>query len=131
MPFLFIGCGQTEPKSERKSPSQVVKAAYIAANSSKYLEIERYLSAEALSVLKGEMGTRIGGMTGVWDKATRNRTIEIIEVLKEEIRGDRALVLLKAHYKDGSVKKTLEPLIKENGVWKMTLSPEGRWVLRE
>lgn len=114
--FFFDGC-----KKMGKSPSQVVKAAYMVANESKYSEADKHLSSEILNVMKGGLGALAGGTKGVWDKATRNGTIERIEILKEEIRGEGAIVHFRLYFKDGSTKGDDEPLIKENGVWKITI----------
>jgi hypothetical protein len=71
--------------------------------------------------MKGDLGALVGGMKGAWDKATRNGSIERIEILREEVRGEGANVYFRIHFKDGSRQDTDEKLLKENGVWKITL----------
>jgi len=104
-----------------KSPGDVVKAAYMAANAGQYSEAEKYLSSEVLNAMKGGLGALAGGMKGMWDKTTRDGTIDRIEILKEDVRGEGAKVLFRIHFKDGKTKDDDEPLIKENGQWKITI----------
>jgi len=98
--LLSIGCG----KVGQKSPAEIVKAAYTNANEGKYTEAEKYLSSEVYSAMKGGFGGFGGGAKNVWDEATRNGTIERIEILKEEIRGDGAKVYFRLYFKDGITK---------------------------
>ena len=109
---LYTGCGI----NGEKSPSATVEAAYMAANDGKYSEAEKYLSSEFINAQK----TGVVVLKGVWDLATRNGTIQKIEILKEEVGGEEATVYIKLYFKDGSTKEDCEPLIKENGVWKIT-----------
>ena len=115
--MLINGCNSIG----QKSPSEVVIAAYMAANEGKYSEAEKYLSSEVMNAMKGGIGALAGGMKGAWDKTTRNGTIEKIEILKEEVRGEGANVFFKIHFKDGKTKDDDEPLIKEDGRWKITI----------
>ena len=91
----------------------------MAANKGEYSEAEKYLSLETIAAVKG-IGALSGGTKGIWDKNTRNGTIEKIDILSEEIRGEGATVLIKIHFKDGKTKDSTEQLIKENGDWKLT-----------
>jgi len=115
--YLLNGCGGIG----QKSPSEVVRAFYMAANEGKYSESEKYLSSEALNALKSGMGMFVGGMKGLLDKATRNGRIEKVEILKEEIRGEGAEVRFRVFFKDGDSKKDSETLIREDGVWKISI----------
>jgi hypothetical protein len=105
-----------------KSPGEVVKAAYMAANAGQYSDAEKYLSFEALNVIKGDLGgTRRRDEGCMWDQTTRDGTIDRIEILKEDVRGEGAKVLFRIHFKDGKKEDDDEPLIKENGHWKITI----------
>ena len=104
-----------------ESPSEVVEAAYMAANRGEYSEAEHHLSSEALNAMKGTLGILAGGMKEVWDRETKNGSIDRIEIVGEQIRGEGAAVYCRFHYKDGSTKDSSESLIKENGVWKITI----------
>lgn len=113
LPF-WAGC--------QKSPSDVVIAAYMAANKGKYSETEKYLpssSAIMNSVKEGLVSRAV--FNAIWDEATRNGTIEKIEILKEEIRGEGAKVSFRIYYKDGKTIDNDEPLIKEKRRWKIVM----------
>lgn len=119
--FIFSsGCDSRKSRSQ-KSPSEVVKAAYLAANEGNYSTAENYFSSELIDALKGDLGATAGGMKGVWDKQTRDGTIDKIEILKEEVRGEGATVDFRIHFKNGKTRDVDKPLIKENGRWKLTL----------
>src|SRR5205085_2836508 len=105
--FVLFGCGFN------KSPSDVVNVTYMAANSGQYSEVEKHLSKEALSAMKGTLGAFGGGFKGIWDQQARNGTIEKIEVKKEDVRGEGATVLFTVYYKDGSKRDDTAVLIKE------------------
>lgn len=117
--LLTAACSTTGIFS--KNPSDTVVAAYMAANEGKYSEAETYLSSEVLSAMKVGLGALAGGMKGMWDQATRNGTIDRIEFLREEVRGEGATVYFRIHFKDGTTKDDDEPLLKEEGVWKITI----------
>lgn len=105
--FTISGCGT-------KTPSQVVVATYMAANNGKYSEAEEYLSVNVAN-----LAALSGGMKSNCDRATRNGTIQKVEVLKEDIRGEVATVFFKVLFKEGKIKKDSETLVKENGLWKI------------
>ena len=119
--IVFTFTGQANPIGP-KTPSEVVKAAYMSANKGLYSEVKNCMSSEALTLLKGELGAMVGGLKGVWDEATHQGNINKIEILKEEVRGEGAKVYVKLTYKDGSTKNDDESLIKENGEWKISVS---------
>jgi len=116
---LLLSSGYIE--IEQKSPSEAVKAFYMAANEGKYSEAEKYLSSEALKAMKNKSEPPSSGVKGTLDRITRNGNIGRIEILDEKIRGTEAKVDFIIHFKDGKTKKESEPLIKENGVWKITI----------
>ena len=118
MAFAVGACGR--PLS--KSPSDTVVATYMAANEGKYSEVEKYFSSDALNAMKGDIGALFGGMKGFADEATRNGSIERIEILREQVRGEGAQVDFRIHFKDGSKKDANERLLLENGVWKIALA---------
>lgn len=112
-----IGCGLFT-----KSPSDVVKTAYMAANEGNYSEADKYLASEVINALKGGLGpVSGGGAKGLWDEITRKRTIDKVEIVKEEIRGDVATVSYKIYYKDGSNIEESQMVVKERGDWKVNI----------
>jgi hypothetical protein len=116
--FMFTsGCDSIG----QKSPSQVVIAAYMAANEGKYSETEKYLSSIVLKFFKIAPKAGVGGsIISLWDRATRYGTIRRIEILGEKVRGIRATVSFRIHFKDGKTNDEKLPLIKEDGQWKIT-----------
>ena len=112
--FVFLGCSNVT----QGSPSEVVKITYKLGNEGKYTETEQYLSADVLMAVKNQ---KIAPLKKTWDYYTRNGSLEKIEVLEENIRGEGADVKFRLHFKDGKSKDKSEPLIKENGKWKITI----------
>jgi hypothetical protein len=115
--FLFTGC----EKSVQKSPSEVVKEAYMLANEGEYSETEKYFTSELLEHMKSDEWIERGGLKGAWDRFTKDRTIERIEIQDESISGDSAIVKFRLYFKDGSTKDEDEPLKKEMDAWKITI----------
>jgi len=122
---VIISCSGDSSKTQSSSetlmkPSEVVTAAYMAANEEKYSEAEKYLSSEAITEIK-EATELAGGLKDVWDIKTRNGTIETIEIIRGNVQGEKATIAIRIHCKDGNIYDEHEPLIKEGGQWKMTL----------
>ena len=100
-------------------PAKAFTAALMTANEGKYSEANEYLSSEVKQVVQGQLGALAGGTKGMWDKYTSNGTVQRVEVVKEEIRGEGATVVCNIYYKDGSVKSNDKTdMIKEKGSWK-------------
>jgi len=119
---LMSGC--TEQVETNLTPSETVVAFYMAGNDGVYSKAEKYVSSDALEVMKGDLGALIGGLKGYLDKQTRGGTIEKIEITDETIRGEGSTVYFVINYKNGGTKDAYEHLIKENGVWKITIGGE-------
>ncbi len=138
---IIIGCSgdgsttqsssETQPQSVSKTqsssetqtqmkPSEVVTAAYMAANDEKYSEVDKYLSSEAKAATN-KAGEVVGNMKDVWDRRNRNGTIERIEIIREDVKGDKATIAIRIHFNDRSISERQESLINEGGQWKMTL----------
>src|SRR5580765_540007 len=81
--ILFSGCSHVG----KKSPPDVVRAFFAAANSGKYAEAEGYLT----SSMKPIIGLA-GGIKKVVDDDTRNGTLTSVEILKVDTRGEGAKV---------------------------------------
>jgi len=113
---LLSGCGLGQ-----KSPSQVVKAFYEAANAARYSEVEQYIASDTLSLVKGTLGAFAGGLKGWCDLETKNGTLTKVDIIREEARGEGATVFARIHFKDGTTKENDKTqLIKEKGEWKIT-----------
>ena len=101
-----------------KSPGEVVRVTFDAANAGHYEEAETHLTSKALAQIRGLMASLAGGHIKLWDGWTKGRTITRIEILKEEIHGVEASVHYRFHFKDGSSKDDDDDLSLEDGEWK-------------
>jgi hypothetical protein len=110
-----------------KSPSAVVQAFLAAANEGRYSDAQEMLSEGARNVdVNSERGQGAGGIRGICDQITKNGSIAKVVIVKEEIRGEGAVVTADVTFKDGSMVKGDQnpiPLMKEKGAWKLTLGP--------
>jgi len=121
----IISCSGDNAKTQgsadtQMKPSEVVTAAYMAANEEKYAEAEKYISSEARTAIQ-EATELAGGMKDVWDTKTRNATIDGFEITQQDVQGEKATIAMLIHFKDGSISNQHESLVKEGGQWKMTL----------
>jgi hypothetical protein len=115
--FFAFACSST------KSPSDVVKVVYKAANDGKYSEVEKHLSGKMLNAINGKLGPYANGVKGLFDGETRNRTVENIDIEREEVRGNGAAVYFATRYKDGTtLNNQVALLVKEHNDWKMTIA---------
>lgn len=110
---LSFSCG----RSKAETPSETVVKIYMAANEGWYSTAERYIYSEVLSSIKQNFGTLY--IINIWDKYTKHGEIQRIEIVEELIRGERAEVLFKVHFKDNQVREDRDMLIKENRLWKI------------
>jgi hypothetical protein len=125
--FLLVSCG----KMGQKSPSDVVKSFCMALNDGKYLEAEKYLEPSFLKDMKqaGAVDSLASyqefgyyptvELKEIWDEFTRNGTLERIEILKEEIKGDMGKVNFRLYFKDGSTTENIAVAFKMSGIWKI------------
>ncbi len=104
------------------TPGATVVAVYTAANQGRYAEAERYLSAEARAAFASDLVNKNGGSKTVWDIETRHGMVAQLEVTSETIDGDRATVMLRMRYVDGTIRDNPEVLVRENGRWKVDIS---------
>jgi len=94
------------------------------ANSLRYSEANKYFATGIKEAMEGARGAIPGGFTGIWDKATKNGSIERIEIVKEEIHGDEATVTCNTYYKDGTKRLAdATEMKREKGIWRMSIPP--------
>jgi hypothetical protein len=101
-------------------PSEVVTTAFMAANDGNFSEFEKYLSSSMIKDMK-QSGDLSKAVVFFCLAISKNGTIKNIEVLKEEIQGEKAKIFFKIIYKDGTAENTNFPLIKESGQWKLIM----------
>lgn len=102
------------------SPGQVIKTFYSACNSGNYSVAERLLVPEANRVLTLHIGAVDGGLPGICEEETKQRHLQRVEVLHEEIHGDLAQVRYKLYYADGSSIEDSQGLVVRHWVWKIS-----------
>ena len=100
------------------SPSEILRVTFQAANAGHYAEAEKHLTAKALAQMHGMLAKLAGGPIKLWDGWTKGRTLEKIEILKEEVHGNKATVRYRFHYKDGTSKDDDDDFALEDGEWK-------------
>jgi hypothetical protein len=92
-------------------PADTMAAFYSAANRAAYVEALGYWAPETASTLKK-------GLKEFCNEQTAGRTLERVEVLKQEVRGDRAEVRMELYFTSGLAVHT-GSLVRQNGVWKI------------
>jgi len=118
--FMVVSISLLFACSSNNKPSDVVKKAYTYANEGKYSEVEKCFSEDSLNYIKN-YAILTGGIKGICDANTNNRTIENIEILDESIEGEGATVKVKFTYEDNSEREYDAELIKEKGDWKLII----------
>jgi hypothetical protein len=58
-------------------------------------------------------------LSRLWNGATRGRSLAKLETTRQVIRGSRARVYLKLTFRDGTVEKGSEPLVRHRGTWRL------------
>lgn len=103
----------------QNNPWEVVKAAVMAGNDGKYLEVEKYLSTDCAKFCMSDLIQKAGGIRSVVDHDTRNGTVTKIKMIEQNMIGEAAEVISVFHYKDGSTRVDHTRMIKENSVWRI------------
>ena len=114
--FIVSGCADLLGS---ESPSDVLRAAYMAANDGNTEEVEKRLSAPDPAAVEIIGILASNGRQQRWKPSVRKGSIQSIEILEEQTTAYRANVRFKLHLKDGTSKEMEVPLIKEGGVWKI------------
>lgn len=98
-----------------EQPSEVVRAAYEAANKGDYEKAEHHMTKFGRELLlQGGVNRR-----DRWDHLTRDRSIKEIVVVNESVLDDSATVTIKCYFADDSFVKQEESLKMEDGAWRM------------
>jgi len=121
---ISFGCDKAEDRASRKpsqkSPGETVTAFYTAANKGLYTEAARYLSAGVLNLLKSRPGHPDEALKRLLDQATRDRSIEKIEIAKNGTTGEQTVVHYTLYFRDGSRENGNKILVREQKDWKLT-----------
>jgi hypothetical protein len=116
---MLISCKGTSTPFQ-KSPGDIVKAFYAAANEGRYTDVRALFSEGGKKLLDSDLAQLAGGIKGICDKGTKNGTVTKVEIVSQSIRGEGATVVANVFYKDGSTNNDTSSLILENGSWKLT-----------
>jgi hypothetical protein len=102
-----------------ESPSDVVTAVYMAANSGDAAEVEKRLSApesptvEIIGILASD------GKQQPWKPSVKEGSLQRVEILSEETTTYRSTVSFRLHLRNGKKQEMQLQLIKEAGYWKI------------
>ncbi len=116
--LLTGGCGNMN--RFKNSPSDLVKKYFASCNSDEYSKAEETLATDAKKLIHG--GLVSGGLRGMCEEASRDGTIDSVEIKSETIRGEGATVVVLIR-RDRSSRADFLQTIKEDGSWKIT--PRG------
>jgi hypothetical protein len=108
----------------KKSPGDTVRSLYTACSEARYSEVEP-LIAESVRpfFLKSSQAIENGGVKTWCDRMSHNGTVVKVDIVKEEIRGEGAVVTSNISFKDGPpLQGDQTNLLKEDGAWRITFS---------
>ncbi len=105
---------------EANSPGDVVKTVYTLANQGRYDEVLKYWAQDFQFAMERCLGVITGGTKELLDKATKKGTIDQILITREEVLGKKARVHYLLRYRDGSEKVSVEDMVFEDKMWKVT-----------
>lgn len=114
--IIILGCADLLGS---ESPSDVVRAVYMAANDGNEAEVEKRLSAPDPAVVEIVGILASNGRQQRWKPSLKKGTLQSIEILDEHTTAYRATVRFKLHLTDGTTREKEVPLIKEGGAWKI------------
>ena len=123
--MVIVGLLLTSCLFAGKPPTEVVKGYYAAANEGRYADGEKYLSARTRKEIIEGLGAHEQGLKFMLDEVTKDRTIDRVDFLGEQIVGDRATVDTKVLFRNGETQQGKTELVKEGGEWKVTYLPTG------
>jgi hypothetical protein len=121
----LTGCGKAGSPFP-KSPGEVVRAFYLAANDGKYSEAEALLAKEARDTVNGPLGQMDRGLKGICDNYTKNGNILAVDLLREDIRGEGATVIVSIRFKDGTVSSGIQEVILRGGKWQLSTTDDRK-----
>lgn len=119
--LVLIGCGgdggssggstaKGVPDSDGKVPFEILKAGIMAGNEGDYDKAATFVVPS-------------GGMVGdnfmLWQKATNNGTVKMVEQTDEEYRGQSVAVGYTITFEDGQTKSDRASIVKVDGHWKI------------
>ena len=118
-PMLFglttTGCGHF------KRPSTVVHSVYVDCNNGEYPKARHLFVQDLRDTSDGAIVANGKGIKSVCDRLTKSSSLTGVEIVSENIQGDRATVIVDAHFVSGEAHYgERSTLLREDGVWKLT-----------
>ena len=110
--LYLVGCSG----GKAESPSEVVKEVLKKANNGEYKKTEKYFTGEGLDGI-----TYVDSTELAWVAITKNRTIDQINIPKEEIDGNEATIKYELTYEGGETSSDTCELIKVEEEWKINV----------
>ena len=110
---VLVGCSS--------SPDGAVKGFLKALDKGKIDEAMGYLSTSALSTLGRDKWQSV--LASAADEIQSKGGISSVDITDKKVHGDIATVTVKITYGDGSSEVNTIDLIKENGDWKIQITP--------
>ena len=102
-------------------PSDVVKSFYKNIEAGKVNDAYEFLAKDTRELMS-QLAGGPSALAEQTEKMKQKGGIKQIDVVKEEITGDTAMVVLKLTCGNGKVEETKDKLVKEDGKWKMAVN---------
>ena len=100
----------------QKSPSETVKSFIMAANAAEYSEARKFLTSSSSKNFDNIIVTAFGGFNNFCDDFTKDGSVDKVEIISEESRGEKSSVDYIIYYKTGEKDNDRCNLILEDGV---------------
>ena len=117
---------------DTRNPDEIAKAFFQACNRGDLKTANSLASPDLKQQLKSGLGASMGGLSGFCDYYTRKGDIKKVEVLNNQVQGQRASITLGfrfsgpprdyGYYGEGDHASTTWRLTKETGGWKLAPS---------
>lgn len=101
-----------------EGPSEAVESFYDAANDFEYSTAEKWVAEEVYNYVESSGNSLTEGIDGF----TRGGNVESMDILDETVTGEKAEVIVKVTFKDGSTDTKEIPMYFEDDVWKIGLA---------
>lgn len=110
--IFFASCGE-------KKASDTVKKFYESMNKKNYAETKTYFDPELMALITSQEGSD-KSLEEAFENATKGGTIEKVEIVKEDLQGEKGVINYKLTYKDGTTKEDKENVKKVKDDWKIS-----------
>jgi len=103
----------------KNTPAQAAITFYTALNDAPQAVIDKLKCASCLAN-EAKLPPIIRKMRTDYTAVTQNHTLQKVEIVRENIQGERAWVDVRLHYKSGPPQNFNIGFINEGGEWKVT-----------